>query len=155
VRRPSWCWPQEFSKTSQPAIAAYEAGAKSPTWRTVERIATASGLASYPFVGRPLTRDQARSLALHAAIAGALWRQPDAVLDAARRNVATMLAANPHAAPLLAEWERIMEPPTREIAGRLFDVSEHGRELRQVTPFAGVLTARERAAAYRAFREEA
>ena len=51
----------DAAETSQPTVAAYESGAKSPTWRTVERIADSVGLACYPTMGRALTRDQERS----------------------------------------------------------------------------------------------
>lgn len=47
----------DAAETSQPTVAAYEAGAKSPTWRTVERLASSVGLACYPLVTEPLTRD--------------------------------------------------------------------------------------------------
>ena len=66
--------------TSQPTIAAYERGSKSPTWRTISKIAGAAGLACYPSVSPPLTRDQARSLALHEAIAIELMAHPDTVV---------------------------------------------------------------------------
>lgn len=66
-----------------------------------------------------------------------------------------MLDSNAHAAPLVREWARILELSPAQIASQMLDPSEHGRDLRQVTPFAGVLTAQERAAAYRAFWEAA
>ncbi len=138
--------------TSQPTIAAYESGTKSPVWSTLERVAHAGGLAIYPFVGPPMTREDARSLALHEAIAAKLASRPEHVLAIARSNIATMLDVNPDAAALLGEWNRILELPIAHIASRMLDPSEHARELRQVTPFAGVLDARERAAAYQSFR---
>jgi transcriptional regulator with XRE-family HTH domain len=51
--------------TSQPAIAAYDAGRKSPTLNTVERLAAAVGLeAAVDFVPA-MTREERRSLVLH------------------------------------------------------------------------------------------
>ena len=141
--------------TSQPAIASYESGAKSPTWRTVVRVAGAAGMACYPWVGPAMTRDQRRSLALHVAIAGELAARPDEVLETARRNVGVMRAAGPGAEELLAEWDRILQLPSILVASRMLDPSEHGRDLRQVTPFAGILDARMRAAVYRTFRTAA
>ena len=138
----------ESADTSQPTVAAYEAGAKSPTWRTVERMASSVGLACYPLVTEPLTRDQARSLALHGAIARELRVQGGEVLEIARRNISRMRSLNPHASPLLDEWERILNGTTDQIVARMLDPSEHGRDLRQVTPFAGVLSPAQRAAAY-------
>lgn len=141
--------------TSQPTIASYETGAKSPTWRTIVRAAAGVGLACYPWVGQPMTRDQRRSLALHQAIAAELAARPHSVLETAHRNIAVMRAATPGAAHLLDEWDRILRLPTGLVASRMLDPSDHGRDLRQVTPFAGVLDARSRAAVYRAFRSAA
>ena len=138
--------------TSQPTVAAYESGAKSPTWRTVERIASSVGLACYPTVGTALTRDQGRSLFLHAAIAKELVARGTEVLDIARENIFRMRSANPHASPLLDEWEWILQGAFNQIAAYMLDPSDHGRDLRQVSPFAGVLAPAQRVAAYRSFR---
>ena len=113
--------------TSQPAVAgAYETGAKSPTWRTVKRLAQSAGLACYPSVGQPLTRDQARSLALHHAIVEAMMANPDAVLDSARSNLVRMRRSNPAAHELLDEWDRILRQPVQQIAARTLDPGERG-----------------------------
>jgi transcriptional regulator with XRE-family HTH domain len=141
--------------TSQPTIASYETGSKSPTWRTIVRVVEAAGAACYPWVGPAMTRDQGRSLALHVAIAAELAARPNEVLDIARRNVAVMRVVAPGAAHLLDEWDRILELPAWLVASRMLDPSDHGRDLRQVTPFSGVLDARSRAAVYRAFRTAA
>ncbi len=139
--------------TSQPTVAAYEAGAKSPTWRTVERMASSVGLACYPLVTAPLTRDQARSLVVHTVISQELRKRGDEVIGIARRNISRMRSLNPHASTLLDEWERILEGTTDQIVARMLDPSEHGRDLRQVTPFAGVLSPAQRTAAYESFED--
>ncbi len=78
------------SGTSQPAIASYESGRKSPTLRTLARIAGALGLElSVRFVPR-LTREDRRSLALHRAIAAKLEADPARVLGKARTNLEVM-----------------------------------------------------------------
>ena len=141
--------------TSQPAIAAYESEAKSPTWRTVLRAAGAAGVGCYVWVGPSMTRDQRRSLALHVAIAGELAARPDEVIAIARRNVAVMRAAGAGGGDLLAEWDGILQLPPTLVASRMLDPSDHGRDLRQVTPFSGILDVRARAAVYRAFRAAA
>lgn len=141
--------------TSQPTIAAYEAYSKSPTWRTVTAIAAGAGLACYPVVGLPMTREELRSHALHLAIAPKLGADPDAVIRCCRRNIARMRDVNPHAARLLDEWDRILDRPVREIVARMLDPAEHARELRHVSPFAGLLSARERAGVLRSARDAA
>lgn len=64
-----------------------------------------------------------------------------------------MRSPNPHASPLLDEWERILEGTTDQIVARMLDPSEHGRDLRQVTPFAGVLSPAQRTTAYESFED--
>jgi hypothetical protein len=56
--------------------------------------------------------------------------------------------------PLLREWDLILDRPLPALLAVLSDEGEWSRELRHVTPFAGVLGAAERAAVYRAFEEE-
>ncbi|MGH9038860.1 MAG: helix-turn-helix transcriptional regulator [Acidimicrobiia bacterium] len=137
--------------TSQPTVAAYESGAKSPTWRTVVRASGAVGMACYPWVGPAMTRDQQRSLLLHVAIATEFAARPQHVIEVARRNLAVMRKAAPGAHALLDEWDEILRLPPTLVASRMLDPSFRGRDLRQVTPFAGILDARSRAAVYRAF----
>lgn len=141
--------------TSQPTIAAYESNSKSPAWRTIERVAGAAGLACYPAVTTPMTRDQERSLALHQAISGVLADEPDAVIGRARANVATMRAASVQVVPLIEEWENILATSPTRIASAMLDPGLHGRDLRQVTPFAGVLSVRQRSEVYTSFRSAA
>jgi transcriptional regulator with XRE-family HTH domain len=141
--------------TSQPAIAAYEAGSKSPTVSTLERLAASVGLeAAVDFVP-PLTREERRSLALHQAIAGRLAADPDRVLAQARRCLRRMRSGAGASSQLLREWEVLLQRPVTALLPVLTDPGAWARELRQVTPFAGVLSAAERAAVYRAFPPEA
>jgi len=57
----------EAADTSQPTVAACEGGRKSPTLRTLERLAEAAGLVVHLEYVPPLTREDRRSLALQAA----------------------------------------------------------------------------------------
>lgn len=140
--------------TSQPTIAAYEAGRKSPTLRTLRRLAEAAGLEASVAFHRPMTREERRSLHLHRAIARRLDRDPEAVLARARATLSLMRKNHPEAEQLFREWAVILDRPLPELVETLIDPSSWGRELRQVTPFAGVLSAQERTVVYRSFREE-
>jgi transcriptional regulator with XRE-family HTH domain len=140
--------------TSQPTIAAYEAGQKSPTLETLRRLARSVGTEmAVEYYSAP-TREERRSLALHRAIADRLAAEPQGVLDRARATLARMRESQPGASPLLREWEVLLDRPLEALLPVLTDPSPWARELRQVTPFAGVLTAAERARVYRAFAEE-
>jgi len=140
--------------TSQPAIAAYEAGRKSPTISTVRRLARAVGLEAAVEYYAPLTREDRRSLGLHRAIAERLREDPDRVLAQARQCLTRMLAGHEGTSLPLREWGVLLDRPLEALLPLLTDPDPWARELRHVTPFAGVLSAAERAEAYRAFADD-
>lgn len=137
--------------TSQPAIAAYEAGRKSPSLRTLERLATSVDRELHVVFVPPMTREDRRSLELHRAIADKLAAEPASVLRKARRNVAHMMLSNPGAKEMLKEWRRVLTLPTSDLIDLLLDPRPRARELRHVSPFAGVLSSNERWDVYRRF----
>jgi transcriptional regulator with XRE-family HTH domain len=143
----------EAAGTSQPTVAAYESGAKSPTWRTIERLASASAHHVELRFVPALTREDRRSLALHAAIAERLRAEPGPVLASARRSLARMRSQHPGARQLLDEWRVLLRRPLSALVAVLLDPDPWARELRQVTPFTGLLSARERKEVLRAFAE--
>ena len=137
--------------TSQPTIAAYESGRKSPSLRTLSRIARAVGLEAVVVFPPAMTREDRRSLALHRAIADHLTAHPIKTLHGARRNLAGMQARNPHADSLFSEWDEILDRPVEAIVAAMLDPGQRARDLRKVTPFAGVLKPHERTRVYREF----
>lgn len=137
--------------TSQPTIADYERGTKSPTWRTLVGLAHAAGYEPTVLFTPPLTREDRRSLALHGAVAEHLRANPEAVLARAQASLARMRALHPGAHHLLDEWALLLRRPLSALLPVLQDASPWSRELRHVTPFTGVLSAGERARVYRAF----
>ncbi len=141
----------KLAHTSQPTIAAYESGSKSPNLRTLERLARSVGLEAVVDFVPPLTREDRRSLALHRAIAKRLEEEPEAVLRRARRTLARMTRQHPYTRQLLSSWRGILDRPVAEIVDVLVDRRPWARELRHVTPFAGVLTSRDRVEVYRRF----
>lgn len=145
----------ELGGTSQPTIAAYESGAKVPSLRTLRRLARVADLELDIALTTPLTREERRSLALHEAIARRLKDDPEAVVAKALSNVDTMRTLHPGAYDVLDEWVRLLDGPTEVLAETLTSRRPRARELRHVTPFAGVLTAAERATVYRRFRRTA
>ena len=140
--------------TSQPTIAAYETGRKSPTVGTVKRLAESVGLAMSVQFHPPLTREDRRSIWLHRSIALRLEERPRWVLQRAQETLKRMRNANPEARQLLDEWSVLLKRSIPELIPVLVDPGPRARELRQVTPFAGVLSAEERATVYRAFAEQ-
>jgi hypothetical protein len=84
-------------------------------------------------------------------MADRLRQDPATVLARARASLTRMRALHPGARPLLDEWQVLLRRPVDALVSALTDASPWSRELRQVTPFSGTLSARERAAVYRAF----
>ena len=85
---------------------------------------------------------EARSLAYHRVVAKRLTTDA-ALLARARERVTAWLALVPQAHYARA-WADVLARPVPEIARILVDESDRARELRQSTPFAGALDARER-----------
>ena len=137
--------------TSQPTIAAYESGRKSPSLRTLSRMARAVGLEAVVVFPPAMTREDRRSLALHRAIADRLKAHPTKTLHQARRNLTGMRARNPQAADLFTGWDDILSRPVEAIVTAMLDPGQRARDLRKVTPFAGVLEPHERTRVYREF----
>lgn len=137
--------------TSQPTIAAYEAGLKSPTMKTLSRIARAVGLEATVSFAPVMTREDRRSLVLHQAIVDRLIKEPQVVLEHASRNLSLMRDRNPHAHSLFNEWLSILSRSIDEIIAAVLDPGLRGRDLRKATPFAGVLSTVERFKVYRDF----
>lgn len=138
--------------TSQPTIAAYEGDRKSPTIGTVQRLAGAVGLDAALAYHPPLTREDRRSLELHRAIASRLRADPEGVLAQARRTLPRMMARTGGSSQALREWDVLLDRPLEALLPLLTDPSPWARELRHMTPFAGVLSAAERAEVYTGFR---
>lgn len=87
------------------------------------------------------TRSQRRSLWLNTAVAGRLVVDPNVVLRLAQENLQTLEASHPRgqAAHWLSEWRGLLDGPTERIIEVLTSSTPWAREMRQNSPFAGVL----------------
>jgi excisionase family DNA binding protein len=107
-----------------------------------------------------LSRDQLKALWLHRAVAGRLVRNPDRVLAKARTNLAHLRTVHPRgmAARWLERWQVVLDSGTEAVHDALTSPAPLAIELRQNSPFAGVLSEGERrdvlAAFARRWREE-
>lgn len=95
----------------------------------------------------------ARSLAMHVTIARKIDRDPT-LLRTARRNLARWARDRPGETPprWMHTWSALLHRPWSEVAARITALTEDGAQLRQSSPFAGVLSADERRRIYEAFR---
>jgi excisionase family DNA binding protein len=88
-----------------------------------------------------LTRDQLKSLWLHHAVAGRLVADPDRVLSKARTNLDRLRHLHRHgmAALWLDRWRVILDDGVEALLDALTSRTSQAVELRQNSPFAGVL----------------
>lgn len=92
-----------------------------------------------------MTRDQRRSLWLAHAIAGKIVADPDTHIATARDNLTLLRStARGRAVTWVNEWDRLLDRPLHELLDALTSSTTKGRELRQNSPFAGVLSEGER-----------
>ena len=93
----------------------------------------------------------ARSLAMHCAIARKIARDPS-VIDKARRNLQRWIKKSGGApAPYLLEWKEVLDRPWPNIATLITRMDQEATRLRSSSPFAGILTDKERDKIYAAF----
>lgn len=91
---------------------------------------------------------------LHREVGFRLAADPEAIVARARVNLGVMRRANPAAEAWLGAWERLLSGPLDDLLALLADPGPQSRDLRQCSPFAGVLTPRERWVILRGIREE-
>src|SRR5262245_28482336 len=92
-----------------------------------------------------------RSLEFHREIARRLLRD-STILERARERVRGWMIENPDR-PYALRWARILEEPLESVAALIVERSDLAQELRQSSPFAGVLDPRERWRIWRETRE--
>lgn len=139
--------------TSQPTVAAYEAGRVTPSVPTLDRLLQACGytIDVVPDVDPPRwTRVEEKSLAIHRQIAARLLQNPVPTIKKARTNLARLRGADAgHSARWIDEWDAILDRSPDEIATAMLARTQRGIDLRQMTPFAGVVSDAERRKALR------
>ncbi|MCG5078904.1 hypothetical protein [Paraburkholderia tagetis] len=84
-----------------------------------------------------------RSLALHGFIADRLRGNPE-LLAVARENLTRWMPMNRHAQPWLAEWQAVIDQGLDATLALMTDPGDHATDMRQSSPFTGILTNDER-----------
>lgn len=102
-----------------------------------------------------LTRDQLKALWLHRAVAGRLVSDPDVVLARAAQNLERLRQVHPDgmAARWLDRWRDVLDAGAETVLDVLTSRAPEAIELRQNSPFAGVLAEPERRAVLAAFAQ--
>jgi excisionase family DNA binding protein len=101
-----------------------------------------------------LTRDQLKALWLHRAVAGSLVTNPDEVLDKARANLDRLLRQhqNTMTEMWLRRWQDTIDAGAEAVLEVLTSQDSDAVEMRQNSPFAGVLSEPQRLQVLDSFR---
>lgn len=143
-----------LAKTSQSTIAAYESGVKSPTLETLQRLAFSLGLELVAIYTPRLTREDQRSLSYHRVLARKLQQNPISVIKRAKQTLRKMRKHQPGAKALFDRWCKWLNLSSEELISKILDPGMMARDMRQVTPFAGLLKPQERVRVLNQFRRE-
>ena len=95
-------------------------------------------------------RIDARSLAMHRAIAAKLLASPE-LFAIAKDNLKRWRATAGRSLPYLDAWDQVLTRPAEEVLELMRQDNEAMRAMRQASPFAGVLSPKERWKIYDAF----
>lgn len=102
--------------------------------------------------GGPLTDDQLRSLWLHRAASAYVARDPISSLARARARATRLLAMHPDGEQWLRQWLSIIDRGPEVVMRTMVSTDPFARELRQNSPFLGLLPDKERLAVLSAYR---
>jgi hypothetical protein len=99
-----------------------------------------------------LRREAEQSLWLHRAVAAKVVTDPAAALALAGRNLAKRRGVHGRANKWLDHWQHLLDQGVDAVLHVMTSEEPYAVELRQNTPFAGILTEEERRAVLNAFR---
>jgi excisionase family DNA binding protein len=107
-------------------------------------------------IGRRLTREEEKSLRLHQALLTPMLTEPNAVIAKARHNLdrwTGMHRSDGMAMLYFDKWNRVLDQGLDALVDVLISTSQEARELRQNSPFAGVLPNETRLQVLRTFKD--
>jgi excisionase family DNA binding protein len=107
-------------------------------------------------MGKRFTREEEKSLRLHQALLTPMLAEPDVVISKARHNLDrwhSMHRPDGMTVRYLEAWARVLDGGLDAIVDTMISPSQEARELRQNSPFAGVLPEETRLQVLRNFRD--
>ncbi len=143
----------------QSMLSRLETGETQPSISTLQRVLDGLGAELHlelrtPGDGAP-RREKQRSLWLNRMVVGELTREPHRAIGIARENLARLRGVHAERASILEafdRWGEILDEGVESIVATLTGLDEEAEDLRQNSPFAGVLTPEQREQALSSFR---
>ena len=144
----------------QPMLSRIESGQTDPGVTTLARVLAGLGAELHLELksletGGEGRREKHRSLWLNRLVVGELICDPDRVLAIARDNITRWREIHAGRPPILAamdRWSEILDEGVESIVATLTGQSEEAEDLRQNSPFAGVLSQEQREQVLASFR---
>ena len=144
----------------QSMLSRIESGQTQASVTTLRRVLTGLGADLHielrsPEAGGEGRREKERSRWLNRLVVGELSRDPDRALGIARDNITRWREIHAGRLSILAaldRWSEILDEGVESIVATLTGQSEEAEDLRQNSPFAGVLTQEQREQALASFR---
>lgn len=144
----------------QSMLSRIESGQTQPSVATLLRVLNGLGADLHielrpPETGGEGRREKERSRWMNRLVVGELSRHPDRVLAIARDNITRwreIHAGRPSILVALDRWNEILDEGVESIVTTLTGQSEEAEDLRQNSPFAGVLSQEQREQALASFR---
>jgi transcriptional regulator with XRE-family HTH domain len=132
--------------TTHSALVDYAKGRHDPGFSTLERIALAGGYDLVVGLRPRLSGPEIRTLEMHRAIATKIESDPEGVRELAWHNLEVLRAADiaGNTEPYLDAWEDLINGPVARLVSVMTSTDQAARDLRQASPFAGVLSDGER-----------
>lgn len=132
--------------TAHSALIDYAKGRHDPGFSTLERIALAGGYDLVVELRPRLSGPEIRTLEMHRAVATKIESDPESVRALARRNLKVLRAADVagNSEPYFDAWEDLINGSVARLVNVMTSTDQAARDLRQASPFAGVLTDDER-----------
>lgn len=135
------------SGVPQPVLSMYEHGRRVPSLGTLEAILAVCGEAVQVTATPAAQHDRsvARAIEIHRTVLEKFLTDPETITARARMQLAVMeRSAGARAAAYIEAWRDLLDGPRAELVRVLLSTSERDVELMKMSPFATVLTDRER-----------
>ena len=144
----------------QSMLSRIESGQTDPSVSTLTRVLAGLGAELHLELkslesGGEGRREKQRSLWLNRLVVGELTRDPERVLGIARDNIRRWREVHAERPPILAalgQWSDILDEGVESIVATLTGQTEAAEDLRQNSPYAGVLSQKQREQALTSFR---
>jgi len=149
LRRASGFTQRELARRAQmsnSSLVAYAKGRQDPGLATLVRLADAAGCDLVIEVRPRMSDPEIRTLALHRAVAFKIETNPIEMIAIARRNLTLMRESDQYGRSsfYFDTWQALLDGPLSDLLRVMVSTDAAAKELRQASPFSGILSDDER-----------